>query len=69
MRILNKSIDNGVIRINDLSILQFSNSFRGYFIISKRTGIVVPKFMLFWKGYSIAEVKTKFELRRRGNDN
>ena len=68
MRIINKSIDNGIIRINDLTFLQFSNAFIGYLVCSKKTGTIVPKFILFWKGYSVSEVKTKFELRQRGND-
>lgn len=68
MRIINKSVDNGVIKINELSFLHFSNAFRGYLVCSKRTGAIVPRFVLFWRGYTVAEVKAKFQLIRRGND-
>ena len=68
MRIINKSIDNGIIRINDLTFLQFSNAFIGYLVCSKKTGTIVPKFILFWKGLSVADVKQYFDLKRRGND-
>lgn len=67
MRIINKSIDNGVIKVNDLTFLQFSNAFRGYLVCSKNW-CYSAKVHSFWKGYSVSEVKTKFELRQRGND-
>ena len=68
MRIINKSIDNGVIKVNDLTFLQFSNAFRGYLVKSKKNGAMVPRFILFWKGLSVADVKQYFDLTRRGND-
>ena len=63
-----KTIENGVIKINELSFLEFSNRFRGYFIISKVTGRSVPKFLLYWSGISVAEAKIRFSLERRKND-
>ena len=63
-----KTIDNGILRINGLSFLEFSNAFRGYVITNKKSGFVIPKFLLFWNGISISEVKNKFDLRPRKND-
>jgi hypothetical protein len=64
-----KTIDNGVIRINGLSFLEFSNSFRGYLITNKKTGTVIPKFLLFWSGIDVSEVKIRFALLLRNYDN
>jgi hypothetical protein len=63
-----KTINNGVIRINELSFLQFSNCFRGFLIVSKKTGRSIPKFLIYWNGISVAEAKTRFSLERRKND-
>jgi hypothetical protein len=64
-----KTIDNGILRINGLSFMEFSNSFRGYLILSKRTGRVIPKFLLYWSGLSVPEVKDSFSFEKRINDN
>lgn len=66
---MKKTIDNGILRINGLSFMDFSNSFRGYLILSKRTGRIIPKFLLYWSGISVAEVKNRFSLEHRKNDN
>lgn len=63
-----KTIDNGIIKINELSFLQFSNCFRGYLIVCKKTGRSIPKFLIFWNGISVTETKTRFSLERRKHD-
>jgi hypothetical protein len=63
-----KTIDNGVIRINELSFLEFSNRFRGYHIFSKKTGRIIPKFLIFWSGISVIDAKTRFSLEKRKHD-
>lgn len=63
-----KTIDNGVLTINGLSFLQFSNQFRGYVIVSMKTGRRIPKFLLYWSGASVSDVKTRFILQRRTHD-
>lgn len=64
-----KTIDNGVLRINGLSFLEFSNSFRGFNVVRKTNGARVPKFLLFWSGIPVAEIKSRYDLERRTNDN
>ncbi len=64
-----KTVESGVIRINDLSFIEFSNCFRGYLIVGKKTGKRIPRFLLFWSGLTVSEVKNRFYLERRKNDN
>ena len=63
-----KTIDNGVLRINGLSFLEFSNSFRGFNVVRKTNGARIPKFLLFWSGISVSEVKNRYDLESRKND-
>ena len=63
-----KTTENGVIKINDLSFIEFSNLFRGFFIVSKKTGRIIPRFLVFWRGLSAAEVKRIYYLEPRKND-
>lgn len=67
-----KTISNGVIRINNLSFLDFSSILRGKEAIDRRTGYKVPKFILFWKGLTIPQVKEMYLIQNRqygNNDN
>jgi hypothetical protein len=57
-----KTIDNGVIRINGVSFLDFCSAFRGREIVIKGTNKSVPKFLLFWRGVSVPYVKDKYDL-------
>lgn len=61
-------VENDVRRINDLSYIEFSNCFRGYTIVSKKTGAIIPRFLLFWSGITVAEIKNRYSLQRRKND-
>jgi hypothetical protein len=69
MKRINKTVDNGIVRINDITFLQFSNAFRGRIICSKKNGMVVSKFILFWRGLTVPEVKNNFDFKQRVNDN
>lgn len=60
-----KTIENGVIRINGLSFLDFCSAFRGRDIVIKGTEKTVPKFLLFWKGFSVSYVKDKYDINYR----
>jgi len=57
--------DNGNIRINDLSFLDFNRALWGYDVINKRDNQKVPRFILFWKGLSIAAVKDRYYLKKK----
>ena len=57
--------DNGNIRINDLSFLDFSSGLMGFEVVNKQSGRVVPRFILFWKGLSIVAVKDRYYLKER----
>lgn len=63
-----KTTENGVIKINDLSFIEFSNSFRGFFVVSKKTGQRVHRFLLFWRGLTVSEVKRIYSLEPRKYD-
>lgn len=62
-------IDNGVVRINDLTFFQFCISLRGFVILKKGTDFVIPKFVLFWNGVFVEDVKKHYDVKRRKNDN
>ena len=62
---MHKETQNGVILINGLSFLDFSGHFRGSYIIDKKTGYKVAKFMMFWKGLTPEQVKKWYNLERR----
>lgn len=62
---MNKIIEDGVIRINEQSFLEFTRAFHGYYIIDRKTGYVVAKFMLFWKGLTFEQVKKHYNLQLR----
>jgi|688.fasta_scaffold52041_9 hypothetical protein len=62
---MEKTIDKGVIKINGLSFLEFSKDLMGVEIVNRQNGFTVPKFILFWRGLSITEVKNKYFLRPR----
>lgn len=57
--------DNGVIRINELTFHEFSRGLAGFDIANKHNGFKVPRFILFWKGLSVAEVKNRYNLVQR----
>jgi len=63
-----KTVDNGVLRINGLSFLDFSSAFRGFNVVRKTNGARVPRFLLFWSGIYVAEVKKRYDLESRKND-
>jgi hypothetical protein len=65
MKINISTDNNGVTTVNDLTFLEFTIGFRGYLIVRKTTGAIVPKFLLFWNGFSIADVKSRFNLQKR----
>lgn len=54
----------GIIRVNNLTFLEFMNNFRGKIILNKR-GNEVPKFILFWAGASPEKIKDTFTLVNR----
>ena len=62
---MHKTTDNGVIKINDLSFMEFCNRFRGFQIVNKSNGAMVPKFLLFWSGLTFKQVEKKYDLIRR----
>lgn len=63
-----KEVVNGAIKINKLSFLEFSRVFSGFHIARKSNGAFVPKWMLFWSGYSVLSIKKNFDLIERKND-
>lgn len=60
-----KTISDGVIKINDRSFMEFCSALRGNDVIDKRTNQVVPKFILFWKGFTIARIKEMYFVERK----
>lgn len=60
---MHKTVENGVVRINDLSFHEFSRQLYGFEI--QKNGFTVPRFILFWKGLTIAQVKTHYTLVKR----
>jgi hypothetical protein len=60
-----KTIDKGVIKINELSYFDFSRQLQGVDVIDRRTGINVPRFVLFWKGLTIYDIKRIYSLTNR----
>lgn len=54
----------GIIRVNNLTFLEFMNNFRGKIILNKR-GNEVPKFILFWAGIDPIKIKEHFTLINR----
>ena len=56
--------EQGTIRVNDLTFLQFMNEFKGKRILNKRN-VEVPKFILFWAGASPIKIKETFTLVNR----
>ena len=54
----------GIISINGLTFLQFSNELKGKIIINKR-GYKVPKYLLFWRGLSPIQIYEHFVLINR----
>ena len=67
---MKKEITNeGIIRVNDLSFLDFCRELRGYNIFDRKTGRKIYKYTLFWNGISPTHVCTKFELRIIRHDN
>lgn len=57
--------DNGVIRINELTFHEFSRGLSGFDIVNKNNGFAVSRFILFWKGLTVSEVKNKYALVQR----
>jgi hypothetical protein len=55
----------GKILINDVSFLGFTSSLRGKIVYSKKTYKEVPKYILFWSGLSIDQIRVRFEVRNR----
>jgi hypothetical protein len=62
---MKKTVENGVIRLNEVSFLEFSRELSGFEVANKQSGRTIPKFILFWKGLSIAEVKNRYNLVKR----
>lgn len=62
---IRKKVENGVIKINGVSFFEFNKELSGLNIIDKKRGSKVPKFILFWKGLSIDEIKYKYSIERR----
>lgn len=54
----------GVIRVNNLTFLEFMDFFRGKIILNKR-GNPIPKYLLFWSGGSPEKIKENFTLINR----
>lgn len=47
------------------NFLEFSNLFYGFEIFDKKTNEVIPKYILFWKGYDYDYIKNKYLLKIR----
>jgi hypothetical protein len=62
---MNKTIVKGIVRINNLSFLEFSSELYGYDVVNKHNDYKVPRFILFWKGLTVAEVKNRYVLVKR----
>jgi hypothetical protein len=56
--------EQGNIRVNDLTFLQFMNEFKGKIILNKRN-VEVPKYLLYWNGVSPKKIKETFTLVNR----
>lgn len=54
----------GVIRVNNLTFLEFMNEFRGKIILNKANK-EVPKYILFWNGIDPIKIKDTFTLVNR----
>ena len=54
----------GIIRVNNLTFLEFMNEFRGKIILNKANK-EVPKYLLFWNGASPEKIKDTFSLVNR----
>lgn len=54
----------GIIRVNNLTFLEFMNNFRGKIILNKANK-EVPKFILFWAGIDPIKIKEHFTLVNR----
>lgn len=65
----NKVVEKGVVKINGLSFIEFSSELFGFEVENKHNGFKVPKFILFWKGISVAEVKNRYNLVKRPQHN
>lgn len=59
---IQKTIENGVLKINGVSFLEFHRELLGLNIINKRNGAKVPRFILFWKGLSVSEIRRRYSL-------
>lgn len=63
---MNKTVDaDGNIKINDMTFLEFSRLLFGYDVVRKNTNFRIPRFVLFWKGFTIAEIKSRYTLVAR----
>lgn len=62
---IQKTVENGVLKINGVSFFEFNKELSGLNIIDKKSGVKVPRFILFWKGLSIDEIKYKYLIGNR----
>lgn len=57
-----KKIEENAITINELTFLQFCSNLRGYDVVNRQDNTIVYRFILFWGGLTIREIKTKYSL-------
>jgi hypothetical protein len=50
---------------NNLSFLEFSRYLYGYDVYSKKTEQVIPRYQLYWAGYTIERIEQNFNLKPR----
>lgn len=53
---------DGTILINGVSFVEFNYSLMGFKVKDKKTKSIIPRFILFWSGKKIEEIKKEYNL-------